>query len=188
MTEPIDPDHEAPPPPPPMGPVTTQFARVDPGPSQKFGAISFLVTLIGAFVVVLAFTAVDWTRGTSSSFSDIHTVLDHADEVFGISPEAVAKAYFGFLGWALLAATVLCALLAAVPAIGSPFRILAPVLAVSAIVLTFLAIKLFKNNAAAGLVRDYSDYLKDSRAGFYLAVGGFLLIGIGAAIGPGRDR
>jgi hypothetical protein len=175
--------------PPPMGPVTTQFARLDPGPSQKFGITSFVLTLIGTVLTVLSFTAVNWFDGPASSkFSRIHQVINAA-VANGIGSPPIARAYFSWLGWVLLAAAIVVALLAATPAIGGPFRIAGVVVAVAAVALTFVAIKVFKDAAVLNTeFRSYGSYLKHARRGFYLAVTGFVLIGIGAALGPSRER
>lgn len=175
--------------PQPMGPVTTQFARLDPGPSQKFGGLSFLLTLIGTAVTVIAFTGLDWFDGNrSSSFHSIHKVINAASAV-GVGSPPVAKAYFSWLGWALLALTIVLALLAATPAIGGPFRIAGVIAVVGAVVVTFIAIKVFKESALLGSAyHGYGAYLKHARAGFYTAVLGFVLIGIAAAIGASRER
>jgi flagellar biosynthesis protein FlhB len=172
-----------------MGPVTTQFAKIDPGPSQDFGQVSFLITIVGAALVILAFTVINWFQGsTSSSFRNIHKTMNEANAA-GIKSEVVAKAYFSWLAWVLLAVVLICALLAAVPTIGGPFRIVGPLSAVAAIALTFVAIKLFKDTTQLDAsYRGYTQYLKHARVAFYLAVGGFLLMGVGAVIGPRRDR
>ena len=77
------------------------------------------------------------------------------------------------------------AAVAVLAAVGSSFpspalralRVLGVVTAFAAAGLSFLAIQLTDS-------RGYVDWLKDARIGFYLAVVGFVLIGIGAAIGP----
>lgn len=172
-----------------MGPVTTQFARVDPGPSQKFGTLSFILTLIGTVATVVAFTGLDWFNGSkSSTYHQIHNIIT-IGEANGVGATAIAKVYFSWLGWLLLALTIMMALLAATPTIGGPFRILGVVAAVVSVVLTFVAIKIFKADTLLGLnLSTYSEYLKNARAGFYTAVLGFVLIGIAAAIGPSREQ
>ncbi len=175
-----------------MGPETTRMARLDPGPSHGFGVVSAVLTGLGALLVILAFTALDWfgsgdVSGSKSKFSDIHKVLG----ISGLKDLAQGppKLYFGWLGWALLAAAALTALLAALPTLGAPFRVIGVLVAVAAIVLTFLAIQLLKNNGQVpGDLRGYSAWLKHARTGFYTAVAGFVLMGVGAAIGPSRSR
>jgi hypothetical protein len=174
----------------PMGPVTTQFARLDPGPSQSFGLIGALVALIGAAALIVSFTAVNWFSfpGTNgdSHFGDVHTVLNAADSS-GLAAEP-ANAYFSWLAWVLLIVAVLVALLAVTPAIGTAFRVIGPIVALGAIVLTFLAVKLFSGSNSDTGFNGYGDYLKHTSIGFYLALAGFLLAGIGAVVGPRNSR
>ncbi|PZS17515.1 MAG: hypothetical protein DLM57_08340, partial [Pseudonocardiales bacterium] len=170
---------------PAMGPITTRMARIDPGPSQSFGMVGALIAALGAILVIVAFTAVDWFKkgsGSHSHFSDIHRALDQG-KGFAAGP---AKLYFAWLGWTLLVAVVIVALLANLPSpAAAALRILGSLLALAAIALSFLAISLAKSGLHGPA---YTTYLKDARLGFYLAVGGFLLAGIGAAIGPMRRR
>ncbi|MFN2518103.1 MAG: hypothetical protein ABR604_03515 [Jatrophihabitantaceae bacterium] len=170
---------------PPMGPITSRMSRIDPGPSQAFGLVGAIIAALGAILVVVAFTAVDWfkTRNSAHShFSDIHRVLGR-ESAFAATP---AKLYFAWLGWVLLIVVVLVALLANLPSPAAPaLRGLGVLFALAAIALTFLAVNLVKSGLHGPA---YTTYLKDARLGFYLAVGGFLLAGIGAAIGPKRSR
>ena len=176
-------------PPQPMGPVTTQFARLDPGPSEKFGALGFVLTVVGTGFAVVALTAVDWfDGGRSSSFSSVHKVINAAKAV-GVGSPPIARAYFSWLAWALLGVAVICALLAATPTISAPFRIAGVVVALAGVVFTFIAIKVFDDSALLGSsYSGYWSYLKHARLAFYLAVAGFVLIGAGAAVGPARER
>lgn len=177
-------------PPATMGPETTRMARLDPGPSQRFGLVGAVLTGLGALLVVLAFTALDWygkngLSGSQSRFSDIHKALDQIGD-FAQSP---AKLYFGWLGWVLLAAAAVTALIAALPTVGMPFRVLGVLVAIAAVVLTFLSIQLVKNDQAVEKAfRGYGAWLKHGRLGFYTAIAGFVLMGVGAAIGPSRTR
>lgn len=177
-------------PPATMGPETTRMARLDPGPSQSFGLVSAVLTGLGTLLVVLAFTALDWygengVSGSDSKFSDIHKALDRVGD-FAQGP---AKLYFSWLGWALLAAAAITALVAALPTVGAPFRVIGVLVAIAAIVLTFLSIQLIKNNdTLPEAYRGYGTWLKHARIGFYVAVAGFVLIGVGAAAGPSRTR
>ena len=171
----------------PMGPVTTQFARLNPGPSQTFGWLSLLVTAVGAAMVVVAFTAVDWGQ-RSDSFRQLNSYLRAIDSLHnGVMTEPVARAYFSWLGWALLVVCAVCAALAAVPVIGVAFRFLGPLLAAAAVVLTFLAIKLIANSDRLGITEGYRYYLRHARVGFWLTLAGFVIIGVGSALGPGHE-
>lgn len=173
--------------PPAMGPLTSQFARIDPGPSQGFGVAGALVAAVGAALVIVAFTAVDWfthTGDSHSKFGDVHDLLSSAGR-YATGP---AKAYFSWLGWTLLIVALLSALLAVTPTVGRAFRGLTPVVAAAAVVVTFVAIKLLGGAGEVGITETYGDYLDHARTGFYLAVAGFVLIGIGGLIGPRRMR
>jgi hypothetical protein len=171
-----------------MGPVTTKFARIDPGPSRTFGVMSALVAVIGAVLVVVAFTAVDWFDSSMSlgHFSDVRSLLDAG----GSLAYGPAKVYFDWLGWVLLGVAFVTALLAAVPTLGAPFRIIAPIVAAGGIVMTFLSVKLVRSGALVGGLNEpsYGRYLSHAGPGFYLAVAGFLLMGIAGALGPQRAR
>jgi hypothetical protein len=164
-----------------MGPETTRMARLDPGPGLAFGVLGTVIAAVGAVLVVLSFTVLDWlTRGSEpdSHFRTIRRVLSR-DAVPAAGP---AKLYFSWLGWALLVAVVVFALLANLPSpLTNAFRVIGALGAAAAIAVTFVAIKLADGPA-------YSEYLKHARIGFYVAVGGFLLVGIGALVGPARER
>ena len=198
---------------PPMGPVTTQFAKLDPGPSRSFGVISAAVTGVGALLGVLGFTAFDWFTsgaantvlqgaGGSSTFSKIHNELDDVKRQLGLLPSGVTKsihygiapAYFSWLGWTLLLGGVALALIGASPVSGfsEAGRTLGVLAGIAGVGATFGAIYLFRFDA--GLANQlnttqpgYLDYLKHASVGFFLAVGGFVLVAVGAAMGPNRS-
>jgi hypothetical protein len=173
-----------------MGPETTRMARLDPGPSERFGVVSAVLTGLGALLVIVAFTALNWfpknvVAGSSSKFSDIHKALG----LIGGLAEGPAKLYFSWLGWALLAAAAVTALLAALPAVGAPFRVIGVLVAVAGIAMTFVAIHLLKSSdQVPSSYNSYSGWLKHARIGFYVALAGFALMAVGAATGPSRSR
>lgn len=171
-------------------PTTTEFARIDPAPKRRIGVLSAVFTACGAVQVVIAFTALRWFPGQTGSgatptFSELHKLLGQLDAV----AQYPARLYFGWLGWGLLAAAALTSSAAALPMPGAPFRMIGALVSTAAIVMTFIAIDLFKNiDAFIGTHQGYSTYLKHAQVGFYCAVGGFLLLGVGAVIGPSRRR
>ncbi len=135
-----------------------------------------MLALLGGVVLVVSFTALTWFSAfpNSGTFSAIHKVVGHSGSA------GFASAYFGWLAWVFLIVVVVAGVLSSVP---SPalrvFRIIGVVVGFAAAGLTFLAIKISASSSPA-----YSEYLKHARIGFYFAVAGFLLAGIGAAIGP----
>jgi hypothetical protein len=151
------------------------------------GVVALVLAGVGAILGIIAFTAVDWYSGTGpSKFSDVRDVVTNAQT----KPYAasVAKVYFGWLAWVLLAVVVIAAVLAAIPSVSAPFRAVGVLAAVGSIVLTFIAVKFFNSKAAqiSSEFRGYSTYLKHARVGFWMAVAAFLIAGIGAAIGAQR--
>ena len=195
-----------------MGPVTTQFAKLDPGPSRSFGVISAAVTAVGAVLGVVGFTAFDWfsngdansvLQGASghSTFSKVHDELDTfkravAQVPGGLSKSVhygVAPAYFSWLGWTLLIGGVALALIGASPVSGfsEAGRALGVLAGIAGVGATFGAIYLFRFDAGLASQLNttspgYLDYLKHTSVGFFLAVGGFVLVAVGAAMGPNR--
>jgi hypothetical protein len=169
-----------------MGPETTRMARLDPGPSLSFGVVGTVIAAIGAALVIAAFTGLDWFTENSitvgnnahTHFSDIRKLLDVADPIAA----GTAKFYFSWLAWVLFGVVAVFALLANLPSpLTTPFRIIGAISAAASIAITFAAIKLVNASSNAA---EYSDFLKHTHTGFYLAVGGFLLMGIGAVVGP----
>jgi hypothetical protein len=151
--------------------------RSSAGPG--IGVVGLGITVAGAVLVTIAFTALDWLKvGGNSTFGRIHGRL----EIIGPLAAGVAKAYFSWLGWLTFGVVVAVAVLAKLPV---PFpavlRPLGVVLAVVAIGLTFGSIKLVTTS-----VPSYADTLRNQSLGFYLAIGGFLVVGVGALIGPRR--
>jgi hypothetical protein len=152
-----------------------------PGGGDSFGIAGTVLALLGGVVLVVSFTALDWFsafQGGSGgeSFGQVGDLVDQP------SAAGFASAYFHWLAWVFLIVVVIAGVLSSVP---SPalrvFRIIGTVVGLAAAGLTFLAIKLGNSG-----VTPYTEYLKHARVGFYFAIVGFLLAGIGAAIGPRR--
>ncbi|MDT4928397.1 MAG: hypothetical protein QOF92_1264 [Pseudonocardiales bacterium] len=148
-------------------------------PSQSFGVVGAAIAVVGAALVVVAFTALNWFKGNGSSkVSDIHKVLDGAPSN---TVSGLANAYFSWLGWVLLALAAIIAIAANAPSPASgALRGVGVVVGLGAAVLTLFAIKLSSGGP------DLTAYLKDGRVGFYATLAGFVLIAVGAAIGPRR--
>jgi hypothetical protein len=168
-------------------PSPSFFDQTDNPPSarqQRFGALGLGVAAAGAVLSIIALTAVDWFTHTGtdgpSKVSHINSALKQADVLHAAS--GLSKAYFGWLAWALLIVGVLCAVTASVPSSIVPAaRVAGAAVGLAAAVLTFIAIK-FLTTSEPG----YTEYLKHARLGFYLAVVGFVLIGVGSGIGAHR--
>lgn len=169
---------------PEMGPLTTQFARLDPGPSQSYGVLGAAISLVGAVLLVLSFTVVNWYSGGQSHFSDVHRLVQD----LGSLATGPARLYFGWLAWVLAIVAVVAALVAAAPVVGGPLRVVAPIVAAAGIVVTFFAVQFVRSGLDPGHEYDgYGSFLRNARVGFWFAVAGFLLVGLGALLGP-RNR
>lgn len=142
--------------------------------NDEFGIVGMVFGLLGGVVLLVSFTALDWYKGTNISFSDVHDRLSGA----GDSAKGFASAYFSWFAWTFLIIAVLAAVGSSFP---SPAlraaRVIGVVAAFTAAGLSFLAVQLTDQPG-------YLDYLKNARVGFYFAVIGFVLVGVGAAIGP----
>jgi hypothetical protein len=147
-----------------------------PPAGDSFGIAGTVMALLGGILLIVAFTAIDWFGNPTLSFSDVGNGLDAA----GDNANGFASAYFGWLAWLFLVVVVVAGVLSSVPTPAlRAFRIIGTVVGFAAAGLSFLAVQLSDHNS-------YLYYLKHARVGFYFAVIGFLIAGIGAAIGPRR--
>jgi hypothetical protein len=168
--------------PPPQGGYSYQQQAWGTGRRETVGVIGLIGAVVGAALLILGFTALAWYRiaGQDVKFSDLHRSLNQP------GAPGLAKAYFGWLGWVLLAVVVVSALLASLP-MGSAalmFRIVAPVAGAVGIVVTLLALNNYwdKANNVLGDVGVF----KRSAVGLYLTLVGFLIAGVAGVFGPRR--
>jgi hypothetical protein len=143
-------------------------------PAKSYGIAGAVLAVLGAAALAVAFTVPDWLD--TNGFSRIRRALGHAAWAAGFS-----KAYFTWLAFALAALAFVLALAANAPTAASGLlRLLGLLAGLAGAGLTFLAIRVNPHVA-------YSQYLHHVRAGFWVAVGGFLGVGVGAVVGP-RSR
>jgi hypothetical protein len=164
---------------PEMGPMTTRFAMVDPGPSSSFGLVGAGIAALGLVLGLVSFLALDWVSGANGSgtFSDLHELIDQLGS--DALPGDTAM-YFSWLGWVLLIGATVLAFLACLPGpVSVALRVLGFLAGLAGIGLTIWAIKGSD---------DWGQVFDDKGAGFYLALAAFLLIAVGALIGPRRSR
>ncbi|MGN6608583.1 MAG: hypothetical protein ACTHMS_16430 [Jatrophihabitans sp.] len=148
---------------------------------RSLGIVALVLTVLGAAAVVVGFTALNWFTGSDRShFSDIGKVT----KALGDQANSFSDAYFHWLGWVLLAVAAVVAVVAALPSgFAAAARTLGVLIGLAAAGATVWALKFEGTGGPA-----FSEYIKHARAGFYVAGGGFLLIAIGAAVGPRRAR
>lgn len=144
------------------------------------GVVGVVFALAGLAAGLIALLALQWFAGFGSvnagKFNHIHRTIDQ----LGGASTGVGKAYFDWLAWTLLIAGTVLALLANIPTPASPgLRILGALVGLAGIGFTFWGIQFVHGPA-------YTEFLKHARVGFYVMLAGFLLITIGALIGPRR--
>ena len=175
------PPYQYEPPAPQMGPQTTRMARIDPGPSYTFGFIGAAIAVVGIVLGIISFVALDWVSdsGQTLTFGNLKDLVNSAGGL-GQSLPGDTEIYFTWLGWVLLIVGFVVALLACLPSPASPaLRGLGVLLGLAGIGLTIWAMKGDSS---------WSDLFKHGAIGLWLALAGFLLIAIGAAIGPQRAK
>ncbi|HZC72319.1 MAG TPA: hypothetical protein VE442_16610 [Jatrophihabitans sp.] len=181
-------------------------------PGQRFGIAGAIFILIGTAAVVLGFTVLHWFRngdkrsffatiGNDSTFSKISDGYDSLKSSLANAQggrfehdvhTGIGPTYFGWLGWVLLAAAFILAVLAVVPTAMAPlFRVLGVVVALGAVGLTFWAVYIVRITGQLKALLgtqtpSYTDFLSHAFLGFWFTAGGFLLIGIGAGFGSRR--
>lgn len=156
----------------PSAPSTRTIGLAGPG-----------MTLAGAALVLLSYQA-PWYGGGAGPYSGSASAAKIGDlrwvaTNFGV-PE-VSRVYFGWLAWALLLSLALVGLAAGVASGATrALRGLGLVLGLVGAVLTYVALSKILPS-----LHDLSPYHGASRQiGLYLAIGGYLVAGVGAAIGP----
>jgi hypothetical protein len=160
------------PPPPPVS-----ATRKD-----TFGSGGAFFAGVGAVMVLIAFTSLNWlsASGEGITFSDIHRLVS----LQGAAANAPAQGYFGGLGWVFLVAVTASASYAVVPAAPPFMRAVSFLLGVAAVIVTFVAIAIGKDGGGGV---PYGTYIKHAEAGFWVAVAGFALIGLGGSAGSRRS-
>jgi hypothetical protein len=149
---------------------------------DTFGSGGAFFAGVGAVMVLIAFSSLDWlsASGEGITFSDIHRLVS----LQGSAANAPAQGYFGGLGWVFLVAATATAFYAVVPAAPPFMRAVSFLLGLAAVIVTFLAIAIGKDGGGGV---PYSAYIKHAEAGFWVAVVGFAMIGLGGSAGPRRS-
>lgn len=166
----------------------------DDGPtaaaSRPFGFAGALLLVAGLLPALIAFTSGVWFTAIPVTIGDklylapvrrdFDQVLALLDGSTGSSP--LASAYFGWLAWTLLAVVFVLALPAITPHRRQGlFRVAAPAVAAASVVLATLSLELVRGG-------DFTFWWKLHGSGYWLAVAGLGVMGLGAALGPVGGR
>lgn len=162
----------------PGGMAAPSYATFNSRSQRSVGVVGLVISTIGAALVVVSFLALNWLSGSNGAggrenikFSDFH-------ELYSDESPTIPRLYFNWLGWALLAAVLVCAVLGNAPTrLHAFWRVLGIVIGFGSVAVTFFA--LYHGISLSALS-------KIGSAGFWLALAGFFIAGIGAAIGPRR--
>jgi hypothetical protein len=197
--------------PPPVGPHRPRPYRAEPAaePRGGVGVVGLSVAVIGAVLVLLSFTVLDWFRSSSdnqffqdsrdSTFHDLDRGFDgFRTKIDAVSPGlgrdvhfGVAEQYFGWLGWVLLAVAVASAVAATLPTGAAPLlRVFGALVGLAGAAITVWALKLITISGPlaqlGGGSPTFFQYVEHSGVGAWLAIAGFVVIAVGAGLGPRR--
>jgi hypothetical protein len=157
----------------PADPYGTPTRRED-----TIGVVGIILAVIGIAAILVSFLTLKWTKGSgpNAKFSDLHDLFSGPTQ--GLN--GLSDAYFSWLAWVLLIAVGLVALAANLPTPVSPaLRGAGILLGLGGAVVTLFAIKL-----TSAISLSYA--IKHGGVGYWVAIGGFVVAGIGAVIGPQR--
>ena len=148
---------------------------------RALGVVGLVISIIGAALVVISFTALDWLSGDDGFGGTDKVTFRNLHDLVGSDAPALPRLYFNWLAYALLAVVLVLAVLGNLPT-GSHalWRILGGVGGIAGVIITFFALY----NGGTTL----ADLYKYGSAGFWLAMAGFFVLAIGALVGPRRVR
>lgn len=159
------------------------------GPSTRIGAPGIGLMAIGAVALLLSFTRLEWYKTPTATgdsvgqitFSELHHNLSHFPDQ---GRPAASVAYFGWLAWVLLMALIVVAFAANLP-LKRPdgLRVLGFFLGLVGVALTYYTLSRYAQ-ATHDLYGTSSGALDNADLGIWCALGGYLLAGVGAALGP----
>jgi hypothetical protein len=153
-------------------------------PARSIGLRGIAVVLVGAFFLLASFSVLEWYPGSTepSAIAHIHFADLHDMARLDASP-TLSAAYFDRLAWLLLLAAIAVGFAANLPTPASGLlRMVGVAIGLGGVAATYYALD--------GLARlNEGDYpLHHASAGIWLTFVGYLLVAVGAALGPPRRR
>jgi magnesium-transporting ATPase (P-type) len=142
---------------------------------RGFGIVGAIITLVGAAAVFVSFVSMSWLSADSGhiTFRDLHNLLGVSE---GNAPR-LTDWYFNWLAWATLGVVFVLALIAnAATENPAPLRVLGVLVGLGGAVITFFALKTDGVSLHA--------LIDQAGPGFWVAISGFVVMAIGASIGP----
>lgn len=145
--------------------------------------------VVGAVSLLLSFTTLEWYKTPKSTgdsigkitFSELHHNLNSFPAQ---GRPAASVAYFGWLAWVLLIALIVVAFAANVPSKASDgLRMLGFFLGLVGLAVTYYTLARYAE-ASHDLFGTSNGALDNADLGIWCALGGYVLAGLGAALGP----
>jgi hypothetical protein len=157
--------------------------------TRRVGVPGIALTLAGAILVLVSFTALDWYAGSGGAdalqgigFTDLHRNLT------ALPASAATDAYFGWVAWTLLLALIIVGSLANLPGRSSKgLRLVGLLLGLVGAAFTYYALAQYVQ-ALHDVGAPRAGVFHQARAGIWLALLGYLAAGLGAVTGPLRRR
>lgn len=155
---------------------------------RHVGLPGMLLVLWGGAVVLLSFTRLEWKKrprgGDVVDRIDFAALRHNLEHFPAAGRPSASVAYFEWLGWALLITLIVVGFAANLPWPGStPLRVLGFVLGLVGAALTYYTLARYAQ-ATHDLFDTSSHALENSEDGTWFAIGGYLVAGAGAALGP----
>jgi hypothetical protein len=153
---------------------------------RGLGLVGLVLVLVGAALVLVSFRFLDWyaVRSTSAdsvpeiTFSRLHHSVDD------LGGAVVASAYFAWLSWVLVIAVIAVGCAANAPSrVSDAMRVGGFLIGLLGAAATYYALAQYRDaQVSAGAARH--GVLFNATWGLWIAMVGYLLAGVGAAVGP----
>ena len=147
------------------------------GLRDSVGVVGVVLVVVGAVLLLIAFTTLTWYEVGSRASITFGTLHDLSTRAGGAR---APRWYFGWLAWLLLALVVVVGIAANVrSALSVPLRVVGLLTGLAGLAATYWALHKVVTPAS---VFDHA------RAGVWFAFAGFLVAGLGASVGPDASR
>ena len=156
--------------------------------TRHLGIPGMLLVIWGGAVLLLSFTRLEWKRrpqgGDVVQLIDFTALRRNLEHFPAAGRPSASVAYFDWLAWALLFALIVVGFAANVPwPAATALRLLGFVLGLVGAALTYYTLARYAQ-ATHDLFGTSSHALDNSEDGTWFAIGGYLVAGVGAALGP----
>ncbi|MGI8760189.1 MAG: hypothetical protein ACR2LF_02590 [Jatrophihabitantaceae bacterium] len=151
--------------------------------APRIGAAGIGLMSVGAVLLLVSFTAVNWYPGSTGADAQADITFSKLRALSGgAGVPAITHAYFAWLAWVLLILVIVVAFAANLPTqAANPLRVAGLFAGLVGAAVTYLALEQPHQGTSGGA-------FDHAQVGIWLALGGYLLAGLGASLGPVRQR